>query len=173
MNPRTGHHTGRRRPSQISDGRPPIGPVASGRYPAGPTPYVPGSRPGIVSTRGRFQRAESRSARLSLGVRRSQSGTGPERDDWQALAGLSWLSFSRPSDLPRVPDSGQRAGSACCQVGSSPRQRELNGPPWARTPRAGFSPASSTTASGDSEESLEVLLCRPDPPRPRVFLSIG
>jgi hypothetical protein len=50
--PRTGHHTGRRRPSQISDGRPPIGPVASGRYPAGPTPYVPGSRPGIVSTRG-------------------------------------------------------------------------------------------------------------------------
>ena len=52
QDPRTGHHTGRRRPSQISDGRPPIGPVASGCYPAGPTPYGPGSRPGIVSTQG-------------------------------------------------------------------------------------------------------------------------
>src|SRR5688572_27902542 len=45
-----------------------------------------------------------------------------------------------------------------------PTPAELNGPPWARTPRAGLSPASSTTALGDQKESPEVFLRRPDSP---------
>jgi len=50
--PSTGHHSGRRSPSQVSDALRPIGHVARGSYPPGRTPYVPGSRPGIVSTVG-------------------------------------------------------------------------------------------------------------------------
>jgi hypothetical protein len=55
-------------------------------------------------------------------VGRSRYGTVSVRDSWQALAGLSWLSFSRPPDLPDVPDPGQRIGPAGRPVGNSPRQ---------------------------------------------------
>ena len=50
-----------------------------------------------------------------------------------------------------------------------PTPAELNEPPWARTPRTGFSPASSTTASNEFKESLEVFLCRPDSLFQRTF----
>lgn len=48
--PGTGHHSGRRSPSQVSDALRPIGHVARGFHPPGHTPYVSGPRPSIVST---------------------------------------------------------------------------------------------------------------------------
>ena len=75
--------------------------------------------------------------------------------------------FAAP-DLPKVPDSGQRVGSACHQVGELPTPAELNEPIGARTPRTGFSPASTITAS--ASKSREVFPCRPAPLRRRASL---
>jgi hypothetical protein len=47
--PGTGDHSGPRSGSQVRDGRRAAVHVARGRYPSGLAPYVPGSRPGIVS----------------------------------------------------------------------------------------------------------------------------
>jgi hypothetical protein len=47
--PGTGYHSGRRSPSQVSDALRPIGHVARRCHPPGRSPYVPGSRPSIVS----------------------------------------------------------------------------------------------------------------------------
>jgi hypothetical protein len=47
--PGTGYHSGRRSPSQVSDALRPISHVARRCHPPGRSPYVPGSRPGIVS----------------------------------------------------------------------------------------------------------------------------
>jgi hypothetical protein len=38
----------------------------------------------------------------------SRFGTVSRKTHWQALTGLSWLSYSRPSDLPMVPGLDHR-----------------------------------------------------------------
>lgn len=46
----------------------------------------------------------------------------------QGLAPRSWLSCSRPSDLPRVPGPDLGSGFACRQAESSPRRPTLRAP---------------------------------------------
>jgi hypothetical protein len=117
-----GRDPGSRSPSQVIDGLLSNGHVAR-RSPSGPRHRRSrGFTPSLVSAVRRFRHAEYTSSCLPTDARRSRSGTVSGRDHWQALAGLSWLSCSRPSDLPRVPDSGQGAGPTCRQVEDSPRQ---------------------------------------------------
>jgi hypothetical protein len=126
--PRTGNHPGSRSPSQVSDALSQTGHVARRCYPPGQAPYVPGSRPSIVSA-ATAQRAGSDFGGQNVetppypSVRgSSQFGTVSGPSHSQALPGLSWLSYSRPSHFSKVPDSGQRVGFACHQVEGSPRE---------------------------------------------------
>ena len=67
----------------------------------------PRFRNGIVSPPSAgFQRVETRSSRLPVNVDSSRFGTVSDWDDQQALAGLSWLSFSR-SAVWADPRTGQ------------------------------------------------------------------
>lgn len=70
-----------------------------GVTPRAVSPCVMGSRPCTVSTEAflpRFLGAEHRSTPLPAGERFSQSGTVFGSTHWQALSGLSWLSYSPP-----------------------------------------------------------------------------
>ena len=137
--------------------------------PAGPALYVRGSRYGIVSApadsigRAHFTprataielatddfSVRNKKLRLPADVSCSQLGSVSDGHDQQALAGLSWLSFSRPRDLPGVPEIDLNSGRTRHRVASSPRWRRLNEPDgpftriWphsaasARTPSTGF-----------------------------------
>jgi hypothetical protein len=55
-----------------------------------------------VVTLRRFQGTEWRSVPLPISQSRLRFGTVSCTTHWQALAGLSWLSFSQPADLPLV-----------------------------------------------------------------------
>lgn len=130
------------------------GHVASGRYSAGPLAVCPLSRDGIVSRRffweriAAFQGAERRSSSLTPQPRMftAEGAVSGSLDNLgivsfeayrQAITRLSWLSYSRPLDLPEVPESGQRLGPSCRQVRNSPRRHTLNGPGWPE-PRGGI-----------------------------------
>lgn len=70
-----------------------------GVTPRAVSPCVMGSRPCTVSAEAflpRFLGAEHRSTPLPAGERFSQSGTVFGSTHWQALSGLSWLSYSPP-----------------------------------------------------------------------------
>lgn len=108
-----GDHPGGWSDSQVSSNRPSVGRVARGSPPATP-PYVPGSRPGIVSEGPachrvvRFRGAETRSAPLPLSDAFSRLGLAPPTDlTGKPLRASLWFSFSRPPDLPEVPGSGR------------------------------------------------------------------
>ena len=121
-----------------------MGHVASGCYPTEPCAVCPGLPPGHSFRRilRRFQQPEEGSCRLPFGTGRSRFGTVSHTTYRQALTGLSWLSYSRPR-FSGVPDSGQRIGSACRQVGGSPRRPRLNEPDGTSTRVAasnGFGP---------------------------------
>ena len=116
-----------------------MGHVASGSFPTEPCAVCPGLPPGHSFRRSppgwslparslrRFQQPEEGSCRLPFGTGRSRFGTVSHTTYRQALTGLSWLSYSRPR-FSGVPDSGHRIGSACRQVGGSPRRPRLNEP---------------------------------------------
>jgi hypothetical protein len=115
--------------SQVSGGLRRVGHVASGAFPTEPCAVCPGLPPGHSFRRilRRFQQPEEGSCRLPLDTGLSRFGTVSHTTYRQALTGLSWLSYSRPR-FSGVPDSGQRIGSACRQVGGSPRRPRLNEP---------------------------------------------
>ena len=82
-----------------------MGHVASEVSPRGTHPCCVASRPATLTPRPKpagFQAAECRSSALLTGWVRSQFGTVSLVSDQQALAGLSWLNFSPPVDLPLV-----------------------------------------------------------------------
>lgn len=60
----------------------------------------------------------------------SRFGTVSGRNHSQAIPRLSWLSYSRPGDLPPVPDSGQRVGSHVSPRRKLPTGAKLSGPFW-------------------------------------------
>lgn len=130
----------------------------------------PGSRPSAVSVRkGRFRGVEYRSAPLPTGSKCSRFGTVFGKVYWQALAGLSWLSFSRPAIYagPRVCQA--RAPPSRC--GTLPTPERLRGPFSVPRPLCGIFTrfASSRLPSrrgGTSDRSplpahAEVFPCRP------------
>jgi hypothetical protein len=119
-----GDHPGRRSPSQVSRGLRPAGHVARGRYPSGPSPYVPGPRPGIVSARSpsRFRGAEVRSAsptprRRLFAVRHRLRPDSPASPCGPFMVEL----FAAPG-LAGGPRARSRPGPACRQARSSPRR---------------------------------------------------
>jgi hypothetical protein len=83
--------------------------------------------------RARFRGAERRSSPLPIGYGFSQFGTVSHETHWQALTSLSWLSSSRPLDLPRVPES-VRPGSACRQAEAPHASQVERANELARTP---------------------------------------
>ena len=102
-------------------------PSLSGVTPRTPPQYGPPS--GGHSFRAesaRFPGAERRSSPVPSCGRCSLFGIDSRRIHRQALAGLSWLSYSPPPDLPKVV-GGVSPESACRQVGRSPRRPRLNG----------------------------------------------
>ena len=83
-------------------------------------------RPKLFATALRPLRAFKRHSRQRL------SGKSPA-SPFLAL-GLSWLSYSRLSDLPIVPEPGQRSGFDCHQCEGSPRRHTLNEPAFTSRP---------------------------------------
>src|SRR5262249_24989243 len=88
-----------------------VGHVASGCYATGIVSDVLCCRTAIVSAEllRRFQGSEEGSVPLPNDTRFSQFGTVSHTTSRQAVSRLSWLSYSRPPDLPEVPDSDQES----------------------------------------------------------------
>lgn len=106
--PRTGHHSGAPRASQVSGSCRRLRHVASGCYPAGHSALPRPSRAAAVCSKNsssRFQGTEHRSFPLPTAECFSLFGTVSQSAYRQALAGLSQLSSSRPADLPPVPEA--------------------------------------------------------------------
>ncbi len=122
-----------------------IGQVTSlSELPEDSRPYVPGSRPGIVSMQQTLVISGGRTWKRPL-THRPQAFAARHVSCptyRQALAGLSWLSYSSPRDLPAV------AGPVKARSRLSPG-RELPTPAGLcevsrpLTPRAGFEPEGS------------------------------
>lgn len=120
-------------------------------------PYVrPPGRHSHLTDSASFPRTKRRNFRVSFGRRfvavkgfLSESphllGIDSSATHWQALPGLSWLSYSRPRDLPAVPGV-INSGSTCCHVADSPRQHGLNGRFAPESPRDGLAIRRSRTA---------------------------
>src|SRR5262245_20457392 len=90
-------------------------------------------RPPVASRAGRFRGAEYRIAPLPTHQAFSRFGLASlDGTNRQALAGLSWLSCSRPPDFPGVPGPGQGPVPAVARR-ELPTPARLNGP-------AGLSP---------------------------------
>ena len=106
--------------SQVSSRLHRVGHVASGFYATGPAPDVPCSRTVIVYAGfvRRFQRTEEGSVLLPIGTGFSQFGTVSHTTYRQAVTRLSWLSSSRPPDLPKVPDSGPESVPPVTRLGA-------------------------------------------------------
>ena len=77
----------------------------------------------------RFQRPERRSSRLPFNVNVSRFGTVSDGTNQQALASLSWLSYSRPSDFPTVPEpiTARSHASPRCELPTLARLNEPDG----------------------------------------------
>lgn len=87
----------------------------SGVIPRTPQPYVrPPGRHSLRRISRRFQGTEHGSIPLPAGYGFSRFGNVSCKTDWQALAGLSWLSSSQLPDLPEVP------GPVTARIGRSP-----------------------------------------------------
>ena len=120
-------------------------------------PYVrPPGRHSHLTDSVSFPRTKRRNFRVSFGRRfvavkgfLSESphllGIDSSATHWQALPGRSWLSYSRPRDLPAVPGV-INSGSTCCHVADSPRQHGLNGRFAPESPRDGLAIRRSRTA---------------------------
>ena len=110
--PGTGGTTaGRRAPSQVSVERPSASHVARDepriRWCAAGSPAGTVCGRAVNTPLGRFRGAEYRSAPLPVHQISSHFGLASlGGTDRQALAGLSWLSFSRSPDLPEIPGPG-------------------------------------------------------------------
>jgi hypothetical protein len=162
--------------SQVSSRLHRVSHVASGRYPAGTSPdgHAP-ARPTFapVETTGDFggQKRQASSYPSAKAVR----GSAPSltRLTGKRLPAFLWLSYSRPPDLPEVPDPGQRIGHACRQVVNSPRRPRLNEPCgtltriaaerlWPEPPGRDLHPLGRKRPH-DSRH--EVCPCRPSPGR--------
>jgi hypothetical protein len=103
--PGTGNHTGSRSGSCVSHELHRLGHVAIGCYPEDTAAVCPPFRVGIVSEHpARFQGTERRSSPLPIGYGFLRFGIVSQAIHWQALTGLSWLSYSQPriSRGPRV-----------------------------------------------------------------------
>ena len=76
-----------------------------------------------------FQRPERRSSRLPFDMNRSRFGTVSDGTNQQALASLSWLSYSRPSDFPTVPEpvTARSRASPRCELPTLARLNEPDG----------------------------------------------
>jgi hypothetical protein len=126
-------------------------------------------RPKLFATALRPLRAFKRHSRQRL------SGKSPA-SPFLAL-GLSWLSYSRLSDLPIVPEPGQRSGFDCHQCEGSPRRHTLNEPfhPRKKTrrpePHGRISDLStaSPTLRHDGLDEKRIKVC-PHRPHSRAFL---
>ncbi len=151
-------------PSQVSDPLLLTAHVARGCYPSGLAPYVPSSRPGIVSARPRpahdfwGPNTEASPYPSAQGFRRFGIVFG--KDYWQALWRLSWLSFSPSGFVARSP------GTVRCPVPPVARRElptpaELCEPRGPITPRAGFSPALRYHGPLPPEGGSGVCPCRP------------
>lgn len=114
------NHSGSASSSPISEVHRDMGHVASEVSPRGTHPCCVASRPATLTPRPKpagFQAAECRSSALLTGWVRSRFGTVSLVSHQQALAGLSWLNFSPPADLPLVagmlvPDGLRRRSHA-------------------------------------------------------------
>lgn len=86
-------------------------------------------------------------------------GTVFQKTHWQALEGLSWLSSSRPSVLPRVPEF-VRLGSACHQA-EAPHasQVERANRHWPEPPWKGFEAQMRLTPSLHQDGLKQVEVC--------------
>ena len=123
-----GNHPGSGRGSCVSHALRLAGHVAIRFWPEGPTAVcaiLPNHTPfasGLAcATHRLFPGIERRSIPVPTGCGLSQFGTVSRKTYWQALAGLSWLSYSRPLVFPAVPGlvrSGLSGRPAQC----SPRQ---------------------------------------------------
>ena len=129
--------------------------------------YAPGSRLAIVSAcpiRGGDFSVRNQKLRLPLDDNSSRFGSVSERTHRQALAGLSWLSFSRPGVSPgtRVrpaPGSGPRG------PGGSPRRPALNEPHESFTRSAFSRKALVRTPREDSRDQCRAHLLQLSRPR--------
>jgi hypothetical protein len=76
-----------------------------------------------------FQRPERRSSRLPFDMNRSRFGTVSDGTNQQALASLSWLSYSRSSGLPRIPEpvKARSHASPRCELPTLARLSEPDG----------------------------------------------
>ena len=129
----------------------------------------PGSRPGAVSVhRGRFRGVEYRSAPLPAGSSFSRFGTVFGKVHWQALAGLSWLSFSRPAICAGPRACQTRAPPSRCDALPTPER--LRGPSWEPRPLCGIF---TRFASSRLPSRRGGTRCRSSPPRPRGSVSLS
>ena len=108
----------------------------------------------------RFRGAERRSSPLPAGYGLSPFGTVSHETHWQALASLSWLSSSRPSDFPRVPES-VRPGSACHQAEAPHASQVERAYELARAPWMGFEAQPRTHFELGRPQQIEVCPHRP------------
>ena len=97
-------------------------PPLDGHPPGCPTFARRGLRPGAISP-GRIQKHRVTPQRRVFAVRHVSRATHR-----QGLAPRSWLSCSRPPDLPAVPGPDLGSGFACRQAESSPRRPTLRAP---------------------------------------------
>lgn len=170
----TGHHPGGRRGSQVSDGRRVDSHVASRCDPADPCRMsaLPQRHSFPSSTLG-FRGAETESSPLPVGNGSSRFGAVSANTHWQALSGLSWLSFS-PSAVSADRRIRSRTRSRASPRRELPTPAALNGHrPWPvdRTPRTGFSPASTHHTERGAVSSVVPPFegpCRPASPDARI-----
>ena len=118
----------------------------------------------------RFQGTEWRSVPLPLSPSLSRFGTVSCKTYWQALAGLSWLSFSQPADLPLVPGP-VRPGIDCLQS-KAPHASQVERSQRPRTPWTGLLPIALMSITRFEHAGLQFAMLRTQafPHRP-LFLT--
>jgi hypothetical protein len=130
----------------------------------------PGSRQVAVSVRkGRFRGVEYRSAPLPASSRCLRFGTVFGKAYWQALSGLSWLSFSRPTIYAGPRACQTRAPPSRCDALPTPER--LRGPSPDPRPLCGIftrfassrlpSRRGGTRCRSSLPAHAEVFPCRP------------
>lgn len=109
----------------------------------------------------RFPGAERRSTPVPISSSRSRFGTVSRNTHWQALTGLSWLSYSS-SEICSDSRTGQvRTGTSPCSVLPTPAR--LNAPTHRQFSRTVISILSvKVTPASSSAEDYRA--CRPEPP---------